>query len=319
MSLRVIGYASIIIALAAAVCADVAYDPDGLVTTRTTVTADSVTVGERFLVTYELTYPDTLQMVPAGELKIDKARVLAFVWNERAEGGTTIRRGDMTAITLDLAGASIPELPFDFVTPAGDTIRAYSRGVDIPVRFMAGDSASAKPLKAQWEAPRNMLAWAAAATGALLLAALVWWLVRRRRKRAIEAPPQPRLPADYVALTELTRIEKLGLLDEEEYKQYYTLVIDAVRRYLEERYGMEAMDRTSVELLDEIGRRGLQIDALGPLTVEADLVKFARYVPTLGDGQTAMHRAREVVVKTAPRRGPAPEGSQQDDELKVAG
>jgi len=168
------------------------------------------------------------------------------------------------------------------------------------VRFMAADSSALSPLKEPWEAPRNLTVWIVSAVAALALAALlVWWW--RRRRRVEEAEPEHHLPADYVALTELTRIEKLGLLDAGEFKQYYTLVVDAVRRYLEARYAVDAMDRTSFELLDDLRRRRIEPPNLEALLGEADLVKFAKYVPTRAAGEAAMRAAREVVVKTAMR------------------
>jgi hypothetical protein len=265
---------------------------------------DSVTVGERFRVTHEFAFPDTLHMLPPGDMEMGKSRVVSLVWSEDESGGTTIRRADMTMITLDLEGATIPERAFDFVTPAGDTLRTVTREVAVPVRFMAADTASLKPLKEQWEAPRNVVVWIAGAAGLIALALLAWWLWRRRATPEVGTPAEPALPADYTALTELSRIEKLGLLEREEFKAYYTLVVDAVRRYLEARYTMEAMDRTTMELLDDMNRRGIGIEPLEPLLNEADLVKFARFTPSILSGEASMHAARQIVVTTAPRRTP---------------
>jgi hypothetical protein len=299
-------FIALIAALAATVASGVEYDPDGLVSIDTRVDRDSITVGERFVVTYEFSFPDTLDMVSRGAPELEKTRVVSLVWSqEEGEGERmTARRMDMTLLTLNLEGATVPEMPFDFVTPSGDTLRAYAREASVPVRFVAADTADLKPLKAQWEAPPNRLVPALAAVAAIALGALAWWWWRRRRARAVEEPPVPVLPPDYVALTELTRIEKLGLIERGEFKAYYTLVVDAVRHYLEGRFGVEAMDRTTVEVLDDVERRGISAEGLAPLLNEADLVKFARHVPVRGDGEAAMHAAREVVVKTAPRRSP---------------
>jgi hypothetical protein len=277
-------------------------------------------VGQRFLVTHEFTYPDSLRMLPEGTLDLDKTRVLSLDWSESSSKGTTTRRADMWVMSLDLDGATVPPLEFDFVSPSGDTIRAMTDEVDVPVRLVASDSSSLMPLKNQWEAPRSFLVWILAAAGGLALAALAWWWWRRRRAaKEREAPAAPSLPADYVALTELSRIERMGLLESGEFKEYYTLVVDAVRRYLEARFaglGLEAMDRTSRELMDDLSRRGIETYSLEPLLLQADLVKFAKHVPTTTDGEAAMRSAREVVVKTAPRSAVA--GSDEDTEKKAA-
>jgi hypothetical protein len=306
MNQKSIAYAALALtAMAACAFAATTDDVDGLVSVETSVVVDSVTIGERFAVRYDFTYPDTLRMVPVGEVEIEKSRVLSLVWSEETDRGMTSRRADMTIITLDLEGARIPEVPFDFVSPSGDTIRALASGWYVPVRLVAADSAGLKPLKDQWNAPPNVLIPALAAVAAIALAALIWWLWGRRRASVTEAPPVPVLPADYVALTELTRIEKLGLLERGEFKSYYTLVVDAVRNYLNGRFGVDAMDRTTEEVLDDVRDRGVQVEPLEPLLREADLVKFAKHVPTRDNGTAAMHSAREVVTKTAPRRNPA--------------
>ena len=293
---------------------------DAVVRVESRARADSVTVGQRFLVTHEFTYPDSLRMLPEGELELDKTRVLSLDWSESSSNGTTTRRANMWVMTLDLDGARVPPLEFDFVSPSGDTIRAMTDEVDVPVRLVASDSSSLMPLKDQWEAPRSFLVWILAAAAGLALAALAWWWWRRRRAaKEREAPAVPSLPADYVALTELSRIERMGLLENGEFKEYYTLVVDAVRRYLEARFaqlGVEAMDRTSRELLDDLSKREIETYSLEPLLLQADLVKFAKHVPTTTDGEAAMRAAREVVVKTAPRRALA--GSDEDTEKKAA-
>jgi hypothetical protein len=173
--------------------------------------------------------------------------------------------------------------------------------VIIPVRQLAAAGADTRPLKAQWEAPRSYWPWIVAAVALVAAALLLWWWIRRRKRRVEEAPLEPALPPDYVALTELTRIERMNLLKQGEFKVYYTLVTDAVRHYLAARYGVEAMDRTTEELLDELGGRGRRVAKLEDLLNEADLVKFAKYVPGEASGTAAMSSAREIVVKTTPR------------------
>jgi hypothetical protein len=222
----------------------------------------------------------------------------------------------MTAMTLDLDQASIPEVTFAFVTPGGDTVRADSPAVTVPVRAVAPDTvdmASLHPLKEPWEAPRSYTAWIIAAAAALVAAALLWWLWRRRKRRPVEETPEPVLPPDYVALTELTRIERLGLLEKGEFKEYYTRVVDVLRRFMEARFGIEAMDRTTAEVLQNAQPRGAVTSALEALLREADLVKFARFTPAVESGTAAMHAAREYISRMAPRHVPVEDG----DEAKA--
>jgi hypothetical protein len=269
---------------------------------KTTVSAgDSITVGERFQVRHTFVFPDSLDILIPREIDPGNCRVLSLDWSQKRSDNLVEETADLTLITLDLKEARLPELAVEFHSPSGDTLIAFSDEVVIPVRQLAPEGDTARPLKEQWIAPRSYWKWVAAAAALLLLAAaLVWWL-RVRSRRVEEAPPEPRLPADYVALSELSRIERMNLLEGGEFKTYYTLVTDAVRRYLEDRFGVEAMERTTMELLDELEANGRRMNELEELLFEADLVKFAKFVPGVDAAKTAMASAREIIVKTADR------------------
>jgi hypothetical protein len=274
-----------------------------LVEVRTTVLApDSVTVGERFSVRHTFFFPDTVEMNVPDEIDPGTCRVLALTWSDGDSGDRIERRADFTLITLDLQEARLPAIAVEFYTPDGDTLFAFADEVSVPVRQIAGEGANTRPLKEQWVAPRSYWMWIVAGAALVAAAALLIWWLRRRARRVEEAPPEPVLPPDFVALTELTRIDKMELLRDGQFKKYYTLVVEAVRRYVEARFQVDAMDRTTTELLDELARRRRRVEKLDGLLGEADLVKFAKYVPSVETATAAMSTAREIVVKTTPRR-----------------
>lgn len=263
--------------------------------------ADSVTVGQRFVVTHTFSYADTLSMLPVVGIKVGKNRVISLDWRDHSSDGMVTRTARLELMSLDLSEARLPQQEFDFETPAGDTLRAITDEIVLPVRSLTATSQMPRPLKEQWEAPRNWTPWFVAAITALLAAATALFIWRRRLRRESEPVFVPSLPPDFVALTELTRIEQMGLVDRGEFKRYYTLVVDAMRHYVEARFRVEAMDRTTFELLSDLDRNSVRVDGLGPLLDEADLVKFARHVPRSSDAEHMMHASREIVIATTPR------------------
>jgi hypothetical protein len=272
-----------------------------IIETHTEIPAvDSVTVGERIRIVHRFDFPDSLRMLRPEEIETGTCRILSLDWRENRSDGAIEVLADISVITLDLEEAFLPGFAVDFVSPSGDTLVAFADEVTFPVRGLTAGATEPRPLKGQWVAPRDYTRWLVAG-GLLLLAAalLIWWLRRRAGRETLE-PPKPKLPADYIALTELTRIEKMNLLEDGQYKKYYTLVTDVVRRYLEGRFGVDAMDRTTAELLFELERRRLAVNGLDDLLNEADLVKFARLVPGPGAGEAAISTAREIIVKTKP-------------------
>ena len=263
---------------------------------------DSVTVGQRFHVAYRFSFPDSLTQLIPERLDEGTCRVVSIAWTEQPADHRIDRTADVTFIPVSLDSSVIPPNRFAFVAPAGDTVYAVSDTVEVPIRRIALDAKDTRPLKEQWNLPPNYLLWALAGLGVLALAAgIVWWVRRRRARRTATTAPEVRLPPDIVALTELERIAGMGYVDRGEFKLYYTLVVDVVRRYLEARFGVEAMDRTSSELIREIQRHGAPVGDLGALLEEADLVKFAKLVPDRPAAAAAIERARAIVVDTTPR------------------
>jgi hypothetical protein len=262
---------------------------------------DSVTVGQRFPVTYRLSAPDSLTAITRDRVDTGNCRVVEWSWHETLKEGVVERIADVAMMPVALDSVAVPPVAFDFVAPGGDTLRAWSDGFDVPIRRIALTSKDVRPLKSQWEVPPDYVKWAALGLAVIALAALVIWWVRRRRRRVLEAVPEVRFPPDYTALRELERIAGLGLVERGEFKSYYTFIADVVRRYLGERFHVETMDRTTHELLDDLTRHRIAVDGLDVLLNEADLVKFAKFRPDAATALRAIDAARVIVIATTPR------------------
>jgi hypothetical protein len=269
----------------------------------TRVGADSVTVGERFTVGYDVGYPDSLELIPPESFDVGSCRLIRLDWAERASDGRIGKTAVLEVMTADLETAFVPGPAFSFLSPGGDTITVYADDVEVPVRHLIGDAGGAgdaKPLKPQWQAPRSYLWWYLAAA-IIAVAAIAAFLLRRYRKREVPETAKPKLPADFVAFRRLDEIERRRLPEAGEFKRYYTLVVDALREYIENRYGVMAMDRTTDEILWDLGRIRVEIEELEPTLRDADLVKFAKHRPDVTTAKTFMETARAIVARTAPR------------------
>lgn len=272
----------------------------GEVASRTETAFDSVTVGQRFHVRYHFTFdPDSLRPIVPRKLAAGTCRVMGVAYNEVKKDKQVERVADVTFIPLSVDSSVVPANAFNFIAANGDTIRAWTDEVRVPIKRIAANAKDLSPLKEQWKAPRNYLLWGAIALAVLAaIAAVIWW-VRKKRRSVVDAPAVV-LPPEVVALAELDRIAALGLPARGDYKQHYTLVVDALRHYLEARYGIEAMDRTTFELMDVLEHRRVSVDGLAPLLDEADLVKFAKFAPSVENAAHALDRARSIVINTTP-------------------
>lgn len=103
-------------------------------------------------------------------------------------------------------------------------------------------------------------------------------------------------PAHELALEELDRLQREGLIAQGIYKQHYFALSEIFRRYLERRFHFQAVERTTEEILPEIlNLKGfdekVKSDAKKFLH-HTDLVKFAKYTP----GSQEVEQERQEVV-----------------------
>ena len=174
-----------------------------------------------------------------------------------------------------------------------------------------GDSTSAEKydLKPQAALPRPpvwpwLLVGAAAAA---LLFLLIRWVLERRRgvdEASLPVPVDSRFPEE-IAYGELDRIESLDLPSSGRWKEHYTLVTDCVRGYVEGIFHIQAMERSTEELLVTLRREranGAALPDLSHLLEEADLVKFAKVRPSVERARASVGQARGFVDVTKPAR-----------------
>ncbi len=133
----------------------------------------------------------------------------------------------------------------------------------------------------------------------------VWWWRRRTRKKA-EVVPAPPVPPHERARQKLQAA--LEFLDQPQ--EFCIRVSDAVRGYLEERFGLHAPERTTEEFLNELQFSNELAKEhkvlLADFLERCDLVKFARYEPATAELKELHRAALRLVEETASR---APENS----------
>lgn len=170
-----------------------------------------------------------------------------------------------------------------------------------------------RPQEEVWETMRDAVLSLLAALP--VAAALVWLILYLRKKwKKAPKPPPPRPPWE-VAFAELDALERRGLLQKQEYEEFLDVVSDTLRKYLGERYGFDGLESTTRETLRKLARLAPDFDeerAVRTILQRADLVKFARNLPTEEECKDALSETRRLVRITTraptldPRGGPPP-------------
>lgn len=138
-----------------------------------------------------------------------------------------------------------------------------------------------------------------------LAALIVFMAMRKKRNLPILPKLQPEEPAHVIALRELKQIREQKLFATTEHKLYHTRLTDVVRQYLERRYGVNAMEQTTSETMVALSATDLKSNKelekkLSQTLTLADLVKFAKYIPSVTENEASLTLSEEFVEQTAP-------------------
>lgn len=158
------------------------------------------------------------------------------------------------------------------------------------------------PFSIVWWA-RQHWQWLASGTGLVIAAIAVILFIRRRRARiAAPAPPAPEIPLHERVLLQLQELERQRLWQQGDHKAYQSRLTDLLRGYIEVRYQVPALERTTDELLHELRVSPLMVDQqqlLANMLRLADMVKFAKALPSPQENEQMMASAQRFVRETA--------------------
>lgn len=213
-------------------------------------------------------------------------------------------QASIVVTTFEEGEYELPPLSVIRQLPEGklDTLLFNSQKVD--VKTMPVDTATfvVHDIKPQIKYPVTFKEVLPYVGGAFLLAALIAMIVafvKRKQKNAVEAAKAE--PAHIVALRELDKYRGDKLWVPEKQKGFYSGVTDALREYLDKRYGVSAMEMTTKEIMDGLKGKDIPdelLTELKDLLERADYVKFAKYVANNDENATVVPFAVRFVTQT---------------------
>jgi hypothetical protein len=224
------------------------------------------------------------------------------------EGDRTISKYRYTISTFLTGEFEIPPLTMRYTTPgSAKPVTLATEKIRIEVRSVkpseAGDIRDVKPpvdIPLNW---KRIAGWATLAAGLLALAAggFVWYRRRRRGRGLLPAQQAPARLAHETALEALARLEASDLLARGEVKTFYIEASEIIRRYVEARYEIAALEMTTDELLGSLREAAVPLeihDLVRTFLERCDLVKFAKYQPPPEAHPETLALARAIVERT---------------------
>ena len=151
-----------------------------------------------------------------------------------------------------------------------------------------------------------------------IIGAVIYLIIKKNKKGYFFTPP-PLLAPHVRAMKSLDKIKGEKIWQQERYKEFYTQLTDVLRRYINERYGINSLEMTSGEILSIIRTKAEEdsvYNNLKQVLSVADLVKFAKYKPFIDENDLSLMNSYFFVNQTK-EDDPLPDKSEAgDDENK---
>ena len=272
---------------------------DAAVEFLTGVDRDTITIGDPFVfrlrvhreaddkaeISYGKDFPQPFEIRHTGGVE-----------TEQLENGRVRETQDIVLAIYQVGAFRVPPVSVHFVNAEGDSGKITSQPIDVLVQSVRPEGTTdirdvKPPVVVVAQIP--MWFWLAVGGLILLLASLVWYIYRRRHRSSVELPPPP-----VNWLEELDRVGQLGLIERENYRQYYSLLSAVLRRCLEAKTPVHAVERTTFEIGRDLRVHAFEdqlVMAIEGFLNEADRVKFAKFAPRDYMAHEAMDDVRGIV------------------------
>jgi len=284
--------------------------PPVLVSAR--VSPDPSSIGDILELQVIAAYPRGISVnVPAG-ISFAPLHLVSIEESAPEPTGEGLREViDIELQYFDVGPAEVPAFSLTYVTEAGEV-----ETVEVPAQPFSVEKLlvnEPNPERAPDDAPisieyPNALAETVIYSPLVTIAAglLLWLLLRRWLHKDRPQVVEPPIPPHEQALAALAALEAAALVDDEQFAEHYLRLTEIAKAYIEGRFSIEALDRTT----DELGE-ALRADshAIAPIDARelieflqgCDLIKFARVAPPRDMAHEATAYVRGIVERTRPR------------------
>jgi hypothetical protein len=274
-------------------------------------------IGDRIRLSLKVQAPEGFRILDPPE-QIPPLLVLERSQDSGAREGL---RWNWEATVFQVGPVSLQPVELRFLDPEGQEGAVVLGSLEIEVLSLLEEGEEElADIRGPVDVPRDwtpLLLWVGGPVLALLACLVLSWLLARwwraRRQRRAVAPVRPPELPEVVALRRLDALRAKGPPPPTQAKPYYVELSETLREYLEGRFGVEALERTTEEMVFLLRR--IQInqrlaDRIVRWLGRSDLVKFARQRPAEGQAREDLEEAYTFVRETAPPAEEAGEARQ---------
>lgn len=239
---------------------------------------------------------DTIEIITAKDPKIeattDNQNIPLFIWQQEFVIGI-------------YAGGKIEVGPFSAIYD-GDTITSNVTTIQVGVPQLEEDKGfvGIKDISTDpytfWE---KLMLWIKEHWLLLLIIGLIilgsiLLAIYMRRKPEQKTAKVPAIPLPIQWMRQLEEIERQQLWQSGKHKLYYIEVTGVIRKFIEYKYNIKALEQTSHEIISSLRLSGIDatmMNRIQNLFALSDLIKFAKSLPTPKENEEAMSIAKSIL------------------------
>jgi hypothetical protein len=284
-------------------------DEGSVISVESHVDRATITIGDRILYTLTVKTDSAVKLEPlalGSNLGAFEVKDYKIYDPEKTKEGKIINKSEYVITTFTTGEYVIPPITINYTDLNGEKKEIESEPLFILVKSVGAtesDKEDIRGLKPPIDIRGGYWAYLLILPVLALLGAF-GFLYYRQRTKAVALPKIPeelKKPAWEVAFAELENLKNSDLLERREIKKYYIILSDIIRKYLERRYRITALDRTTQEVRGEMKRvkvEGEVTDSVDVFLCSCDLVKFAKYVPSKEEIEKDWNQAYIIVSIT---------------------
>lgn len=265
------------------------------------------TVGDNMRVLIETETPHGYAIEPPSETTDFSPFELKRVESSPiARGKNRVRRTFILHVTVFEKGSlTFPSATVRWRSPEGKTGEVKTDPIAVEIVSVGkrpSDKNDIRPIKGPESFDRQKLWTSLGAILAGLLTLLLAAKIALRRFRRSPEDESTKPPQARVRL-ELDRLKDRDLASTGRAREHASGLADLLRRYVERRFGLAAMEKTTTELSDSLRGAGLDrsfIDKTRAILERLDLIKFAKEEPTRADLEMTEKSILAIVEETTP-------------------
>jgi hypothetical protein len=277
-------------------------------------------VGDRLTLTVSAVARAGVAVTLPQKLELGKLEVLDRNDGERngrdLGDGRRSHRFVLGVAAYETGELEVPEIELSYITPKGEVRTVATEAVPLTIRALVApdeqrpEPQPERPPRSAWVEDQRVLRalkWGGVSVGSAIALAVAALFIRRARKRRLPVETivaaLPKRAPDAVAMEKLAALRAAGNFAADGYRPFYFALAEIVRAYLGARYGFDALDMTTTELLEELARRAAHLTGDGGevprFLADTDLVKFAKAGSTDAAALGALEAAQAIVLSTA--------------------